>query len=129
MKDFENMSDRQLLIEMVEEQQRTTKAQKMTEYACIGLAVILLVVSVILVPKAIVTLDNANETLESANATLESANKDLTALESSISGLEGLEKQATEAMENMNSIDFDALNNSIRNLEAIVEPMAKLFKR
>lgn len=40
------------------------------------------------------------------------------------SGQSGLE----QTVEKLNSIDFDSLNKAIKNLEAVVEPMAKFFK-
>ena len=40
-----------------------------------------------------------------------------------ISGQQSLE----QTMEKLNTIDFEALNKGIRNLEAVVEPLAKFF--
>lgn len=40
------------------------------------------------------------------------------------SGQAGLE----QTVEKLNSIDFESLNKAIKNLEAVVEPMAKFFK-
>lgn len=40
------------------------------------------------------------------------------------SGQTGLQ----QTVEKLNSIDFDSLNKAIKNLEAVVEPMAKFFK-
>lgn len=40
------------------------------------------------------------------------------------SGQSGLE----QTVEKLNSIDFDSLNKAIKNLEAVVEPLAKFFK-
>lgn len=40
------------------------------------------------------------------------------------SGQSGLE----QTVEKLNSIDFNALNKAIKNLEAVVEPLAKFFK-
>ena len=40
------------------------------------------------------------------------------------SGQLGLE----QTVEKLNSIDFESLNKAIKNLEAVVEPMAKFFK-
>lgn len=40
------------------------------------------------------------------------------------SGQSGLE----QTVEKLNSIDFNSLNKAIKNLEAVVEPLAKFFK-
>ena len=47
-----------------------------------------------------------------------------------VTGTESLEtamRQVTAALENLNKLDIDALNQSIADLGAIVEPMARLF--
>lgn len=37
------------------------------------------------------------------------------------------QKNIKEAVEKLNSIDFDTLNKAIENLAAVVEPLAKFF--
>ena len=47
-----------------------------------------------------------------------------------VTGPESLEtamRQVTAALENLNKLDIDTLNQSIADLGAIVEPMARLF--
>ena len=47
-----------------------------------------------------------------------------------VTGTESLEtamRQVTAALENLNKLDIDTLNQSIAGLGAIVEPMARLF--
>ena len=47
-----------------------------------------------------------------------------------VAGTESLEtamRQVTAALENLNKLDIDTLNQSIADLGAIVEPMARLF--
>ena len=47
-----------------------------------------------------------------------------------VTGTESLEtamRQVTAALENLNKLDIDPLNQSIADLGAIVEPMARLF--
>ena len=47
-----------------------------------------------------------------------------------VTGTESLEtamRQVTAALENLNKLDIDTLNQSIADLGAIVEPMARLF--
>ena len=47
-----------------------------------------------------------------------------------VTGTESLEtamRQVTAALENLNTLDIDTLNQSIADLGAIVEPMARLF--
>lgn len=47
-----------------------------------------------------------------------------------VTGTESLETamlQVTEALENLNKLDIETLNQSIADLGAIVEPMARLF--
>ena len=47
-----------------------------------------------------------------------------------VTGTESLEtamRQVTAALENLNKLDIDTLNQSIADLGAVVEPMARLF--
>ncbi len=47
-----------------------------------------------------------------------------------VTGTESLEtamRQVTDALENLNKLDIETLNQSIADLGAIVEPMARLF--
>lgn len=37
------------------------------------------------------------------------------------------QKSIKEAMENLNGIDFDGLNKAIKDLEAVIKPLANLF--
>ena len=49
-----------------------------------------------------------------------------------VTGTEGIETalaEVTKALENINKLDIEALNQSISDLGAVVEPLAKFFKR
>ena len=71
---------------------------------------------------AMVSLEN----LETLTEELKEAD-----LAGTVSDLNGLTKQAagdlTDAMKKLNSIDVEKLNQAIANLNATVEPLAKLF--
>ncbi|MBQ0028713.1 MAG: hypothetical protein KBS96_08950 [Lachnospiraceae bacterium] len=62
-------------------------------------------------------LDNANTAILQAQVTLEDVSDLAVSSQSQING----------AMDKLNSIDFESLNEAIRDLQAIVEPMADLF--
>lgn len=69
-----------------------------------------------LVVTADVALANANKALAAANEAADAANRLVTDNAAAV----------TEAMEKINALDFESLNNAIRDLESIVEPLAKL---
>ena len=62
------------------------------------------------------TLENIDKTVEDANTTVNSAGK---ILEENAEGME-------QALENINGIDFESLNQAIKDLQQSVEPLANL---
>ena len=62
------------------------------------------------------TLENIDRTVEDANTTVNSAGK---ILEENAEGME-------QALENINGIDFESLNQAIKDLQQSVEPLANL---
>ena len=65
--------------------------------------------------------------LETVSAAL--ADADLTAMVDNVNSLAVSSQDGLrQTMEKLNTIDFDALNQAIANLSAVVEPLAKFFK-
>lgn len=93
--------------------------------SCI-LILVFVVASLSVLPGIFRTLAMVQDTLETSNAAIEQAK---TTLED-VSGFvtEGSDNLAT-AMQKIEGIDIDGLNEAISDLGAIVEPMAKLFRR
>lgn len=96
-----------------------------------GIFLIVLLSAVMLVPKAAATLDKADETLSKLDEVTEGLSQaDLPGLIKHMDELlaesgEGLQ----EALEKVNSMDIETLNDAIGDLQAIVEPLARFFGR
>ncbi len=95
-------------------------------FAMAGIFLILLLAVAVLVPKVTETLYNANVALEQVTGMAEHAD---TILES----VDGLVAESSEgvsqAMENMNSIDFQKLNQSIDDFNKVISPLSEFFGR
>lgn len=95
-------------------------------FAMAGIILILLIAVVILVPKITVTLDNANVALEQISYTAKQLDEVLISVETLV---EESSEGVTQALDNMNSIDFEKLNKSIDDLNNVVSPLSNFFSR
>lgn len=85
-----------------------------TMVTTIVIATILLVCTLVIVPKAVKSLDHLDEAVTSINETLPEI-------------LEKTESLLDDTNEKLAIVDIEALNGAIRDLSAIVEPIAKIF--
>ena len=109
--------------------------------ACAGcvLAVIIAVVFLRIVPPLLATMDTAVEAMGQATRTLELADETLAILDDALNDFSGLfdeqglvvqsSEALSEAMEKIESMDIKSLNEAIRNLGEVVEPLANFFGR
>ena len=95
-------------------------------FAMAGIFLILLIAVAILVPKVTTTLDNANVALEQISHTAEQMDGVLSSVETLV---EDSSAGVTQALDNMNSIDFEKLNKSIDDLNNVVSPLSNFFSR
>ena len=95
-------------------------------FAMAGIILILLIAVVILVPKITVTLDNANVALEQISYTAKQLDEVLISVETLV---EESSEGVTQALDNMNSINFEKLNKSIDDLNNVVSPLSNFFSR
>ena len=117
-------------------------------FACAGcvLAVIMAVVFLRIVPPLLVTMDTAVEAMNQASdamgqatQTLELVDETLAILDDALNDFSGLfdeqglvvqsSEALSEAMEKIESMDIVSLNEAIRNLGEVVEPLANFFGR
>ena len=79
--------------------------------------------------QAEITLADLQTTLTNLEViTAELAEADLGSMADNVDSLVTSSQAGVEqAMEKLNSIDFDTLNRAIRNLSDVVEPLAKFF--
>lgn len=95
-------------------------------FAMAGIFLMLLVTIAVLVPKITITLDNANVALEQVVYTAQQVDEVFGSVETLV---EESSEGITQALENMNSIDFQKLNQSIEDLGKVVSPLSDFFGR
>ncbi|MBR4982435.1 MAG: hypothetical protein IKY94_07740 [Lachnospiraceae bacterium] len=102
-------------------------------FAMAGIFLVLLISVSVLVPKLVVTLDNANVALEQISYMAEqivfTAEKVDEVLGSAKILVEESGEGITQALENMNSIDFEKLNQSIDDFNKVISPLSSFFGR
>lgn len=95
-------------------------------FAMTGIFIMMLVTVAVLVPKISNTLQNANTAIEQISQTAREADE----LFASVSSLvEESSEGVTLAIDAMNSIDFEGLNQSIEDLGNVVAPLSSFFSR
>jgi len=95
-------------------------------FAMAGIFLTLLIAVAVLVPKLALTLDNANVALEQISFTADQMDDVLISVEALV---EDSSEGVTQALENMNSIDFEKLNKSIDDFNSVVSPLSSFFGR
>ena len=102
-------------------------------FAMTGIFLILLVSVAVLVPQLTKTLNNANLALEQVSYTAEQIVSTAEQIDEVFVGVETLLEDSSEgvsqALDNMNSIDFETLNKSISDLNSVVSPLSNFFSR
>ena len=125
-------------IEVNSRKQRTfAKLQFVLTIISAVCCVMLLLAILTIVPQVQEMIAKAESVLVNLETvTSELANTDLTGMVEGINTLVGnvdslvgaSESSIMEAMDNINNIDFDALNGAIGDLSEVIEPIAKFFK-
>ena len=110
---LQNMSEKELMIELIKSQRRDTRNERVSALANVALVVVLVVALAILIPVLVNALSGVSDTLNAAQDAIQSAKV----------AMEGAEK----AMNGVNSVDFNQLNASIEHLNEVVTQMGSLF--
>ncbi len=129
-----------LLKQILEADKKEVKYAKRAAFFMMGLCVIFLVAALIIVPKVVETLGHVNEAVIAAGETLEGADealKNINTMSGSITDtsdqmntmLTENAQSLTDAVEKMNSIDFEGLNKAIQDLQDAVGPFASFMNR
>jgi hypothetical protein len=97
----------------------------------LSFALLLIVAMVVLLIMTGMTFSRLNTTLQNIEViTTELAEADLPAMISNIDELVTSSQTSVNlATEKISGIDFEALNQSIRDLQSIIQPLARLFGR
>ncbi len=115
---------------MEQESQKVWRAARLCVWLLGALLAAVCIVSLLIVPRAIRAFDHLERTLESMDALTETADAALTAANSAANAADKLVADnadaVAEAMEQLNSVDFETLNRAINDLSDIVEPLARV---
>lgn len=95
-------------------------------FAMAGIFCILIITLATLVPQITTTLDTANRALEDISYTAARVNEVFASVETLV---EDSSIGVTEAIEKLNSINFEGLNQSIEDLGKVVSPLSEFFSR
>ena len=96
---IENMSDHELLMELVKEQQRRDKREKTRLYISLAVLLVIVVILAVWVPKIIALQRELNDTLQQINA-------------------------VAEQVENtLDGIDLEGLKNILEKLQSVIKSL------
>ena len=116
-------------LELLEEMKKINQMTLMHQRVMSVLMLVFVVAVVSLLPTVV-------ETLNTAKTTLTHMNEAITQMEGALSEVETLATEAGNAMdgmekalENINGIDIETLNQAITDLGEVVQPMADFFGR
>ena len=134
------MNEQELLQELLRVQKKSGRNSLIAMLAVVLLVAVLLVGLATLLPRATRTLDAAYTTLGEGEVLLkqteemvEQAKRSLREVDTMVGSVNKLVEDNTEdlseAMDKLNSLDIDRLNRSIADLNAVIEPLARLFSR
>ena len=116
-------------LELLEQMKKINKKTLMHQRIMSVLMLIFVVTVVSLLPTVVTTLNTAKSTLTHMNEVITKMEGALTEVETLASeagtAMEGME----QALENINGIDIQSLNQAITDLGDVVEPMADFFGR
>ena len=129
----ENMEE--LLKQILEADKKEVKYAKRAAFFMMGLFLVFLVAAIIIVPKVVETLSHVNTAVISAGETMKGADEALENINKMSESITGTSEQMntmltdnaqslTDAVEKMNSIDFEGLNGAIQDLQDAVGPFA-----
>lgn len=122
-----------LLTEMRDLSKKRLFFQKIATGCMAGLLLVVFLTCIIVVPKAITTLSHINSVSVKAENSLDEIDvmtKGITSATDSLNELvSGNSASLTEAVTSLSQIDFDGLNQAIRDLQDAAGPMAALMKR
>ncbi|MBE7070859.1 MAG: hypothetical protein E7386_10240 [Ruminococcaceae bacterium] len=139
-KEFEGLSERDLLVELLKEQRKASKRSLITAISLVIICVAFAGSLLIIVPKIVSTLNNAYKAIDSIQTVVANADKALSSVEQSLDGIDEMVKNVdkvvtdnsdavTKTVEKVSNIDIATLNKSIKDLSEIIAPLAKFFRR
>lgn len=138
------MEENKETLELLRKIERSSRMQTYSGYVHTGLMLVCAVCMAVLVVMVFRLMPQINEILAQAQhafnqvgtvldyleqTSYQLSQVDLQGMVSNVDGLVTTGQQSLEAsMEKLNGVDFEALNKAIKDLEAVIEPLAKMTK-
>ena len=138
------MEENKETLELLRKIERSSRMQIYTGYVRTGLMLVCAVCMAVLVVMVFRLMPQINEILAQAQhafnqvgtvldyleqTSYQLSQVDLQGMVSNVDGLVTTGQQSLEAsMEKLNGVDFEALNKAIKDLAAVIEPLAKMTK-
>ena len=131
-KGLEHMDNRELLIELVRTQRRDTFLEHVTAIINLVFLAVMILVLVILVPKAVTTLREVDRTVKEVNTLALEAQESLDGIDLMVGNVDKMVVENTDAvttaLNQINQVDYQKLNEAISSLNATVTPLAEMMK-
>lgn len=120
-KELSEMTEKELLIELVKDGRRRNKMTAVTMTAMLITAAALIYAAFTFVPSAV-------RTMGEMNATMQQLSESMTGIDTMVGNVNTLVEDnmdaVTESLEKVQSIDIDKLNESIEHMSDVLEPLA-----
>lgn len=131
-KGLEHMDNRELLIELVRTQRRDTFLEHVTAIINLVFLAVMILVLVILVPKAVTTLREVDRTVKEVNTLALEAQESLDGIDVMVGNVDKMVVENTDAvttaLNQINQVDYQKLNEAISSLNATVTPLAEMME-
>ncbi len=117
--------------ELLESLKKLEKKHLFYQRVICALMLVIAIGVVCVVPGTIRTLKVARDTMENANATILQASEAIGQAQTTLEDVSAFVTvggdELAVAMEKINGIDIEGLNDGIADLKAVIEPLARLF--
>ena len=137
-KNYAEMSDHELMVEMLKAQEKDARRGLLAAASGFTIAFIFLVAFIILIPFILTSLNNINNALDNVTLMVENAEVTISQAQTTLEGIDtmtnsvndvvvGNTQSVSDALDEINSININQLNQAIDDLASIVRPLAQLF--
>ncbi len=132
-KNLENLSERELLIEIAKGQRKEARSGRISAIAIIALCLAVVIALGTVIPTLATTLGKVYDTLDQAEKAAVSAQQSLKEVDELVGNFNDVvvdnSDSMNKAISRVSEIDVDSLNRSIEELASILDPLARLFGR
>lgn len=127
------MENEKIMEQLLADSKKRTLFARITALATVGIFLLVAAAFLVVVPQALHTLENVDEVLASAKEAvtqISDMSANITTTSTNLNTFISDNAQTlTDAVSNLNSIDYDTLNQAITDLQTAVEPFANLMSR